>query len=311
MTTASFRGEKAFLSNFYDAPLTYKGITYQSAEVAYQAQKCGTEAEKRRFSALSSAEAKKLSHSMKIRPTWGNEKVAIMTEIVRAKFEQNPELAEKLRATGCEELEEINSWGDTFWGMNENGEGDNMLGKILMQIRDELNGNLPEPEEKPAPKRMWGKKADVKPDGEIKLEPLTEKGIISEEKLEEMKNTVRKAVSMNKAVPITKLAPAEYKYLNEYAKVQRLKNAGNIKEEEAENRERKLRQDYIENKADEKQYIDNIKYWQESIRQAEMNLSAMHKTDSKDEALDLALQTLQLLTKDTTIHSVLHKKFFG
>lgn len=39
--------------------------------------------------------------------------------------------------TGDAELIEGNNWGDTFWGVC-NGRGENMLGKLLMEIRDYL-----------------------------------------------------------------------------------------------------------------------------------------------------------------------------
>jgi predicted NAD-dependent protein-ADP-ribosyltransferase YbiA (DUF1768 family) len=38
--------------------------------------------------------------------------------------------------TGNEELCEFNTWGDTFYGVC-NGVGKNILGKLLMEIRDE------------------------------------------------------------------------------------------------------------------------------------------------------------------------------
>jgi PhoH-like ATPase len=41
-----FRGEYGFLSNFWEVPVTYKGLTYGSNEAAFQAQKCMTEEEK-------------------------------------------------------------------------------------------------------------------------------------------------------------------------------------------------------------------------------------------------------------------------
>lgn len=43
----------------------------------------------------------------------------------------------QLLATGTRYLEETNTWGDTYWGVCE-GKGLNMLGKTLMQVRDEL-----------------------------------------------------------------------------------------------------------------------------------------------------------------------------
>jgi predicted NAD-dependent protein-ADP-ribosyltransferase YbiA (DUF1768 family) len=59
-----------------------------------------------------------------------------MLEIIRAKF-QDADLRRQLFATGDQELREGNHWGDTFWGVC-NGRGDNHLGKILMQVRQEI-----------------------------------------------------------------------------------------------------------------------------------------------------------------------------
>ncbi len=35
----TFYGENFYLSNYYEAPVTYDGITYKSSEAAFQAQK--------------------------------------------------------------------------------------------------------------------------------------------------------------------------------------------------------------------------------------------------------------------------------
>lgn len=55
---------------------------------------------------------------------------------MRVKF-RNPELRDKLVATGDAEIVEGNWWGDKFWGVCR-GVGENHLGKILMRIRTEL-----------------------------------------------------------------------------------------------------------------------------------------------------------------------------
>ena len=49
-------------------------------------------------------------------------------------------LALRLVETGTEELVEGNDWGDTYWGVCK-GTGKNMLGKILMEVREELKKN--------------------------------------------------------------------------------------------------------------------------------------------------------------------------
>ena len=54
---------------------------------------------------LNPSEAKKLGRRVNLRKDWEAVKVKIMEEIVRAKFTQNPDLAEKLLATGDAYLE--------------------------------------------------------------------------------------------------------------------------------------------------------------------------------------------------------------
>lgn len=134
-----FRGTYAFLSNFYNAPVTYRGITYRNNEAAFQAQKePGREQE---FKNLDPSEAKRRGRRAKLRKDWEHLKDEVMYEIVKAKFTHpaNERLKEKLLATGQAELIEGNTWHDTYWGKDlKTGIGKNKLGKILMNIRFEL-----------------------------------------------------------------------------------------------------------------------------------------------------------------------------
>lgn len=88
---------------------------------------------------LNPSEAKRLGRRVRLRSDWEQVKYDVMLDVVRAKFNQHPDLAQKLLATGDEELVEGNDWGDTYWGVC-NGRGKNMLGKILMRVRAELRG---------------------------------------------------------------------------------------------------------------------------------------------------------------------------
>ena len=134
-----FRGEYAFLSNFWEASVTYQGLTYGNNEAAFQAQKCMTEAAKKDFTTLSPGAAKRMGRRVQLRPDWEAVRVPIMEEIVRAKFTQNEDLKWRLIDTGDAYLEEGNTWHDTCWGVDaKTGEGQNHLGKILMKVRDEL-----------------------------------------------------------------------------------------------------------------------------------------------------------------------------
>lgn len=87
--------------------------------------------------AYNPSEAKAAGRKIDLRSDWEEVKSQIMYEIVQAKFNQNPDLKEKLLATGDEHLEEGNTWGDTTWG-TVNGIGENRLARILMKVRKEL-----------------------------------------------------------------------------------------------------------------------------------------------------------------------------
>ena len=133
-----FRGDNYYLSNFYETPVTYEGITYQNNEAAFQAQKCLNPKDRIQFAGMNATEAKKFGRSVSLRPDWERVKTGIMRAVVHAKFSQHPELAEKLMATGSAYLAEGNTWQDRVWGIDENRNGANLLGIILMEERDAL-----------------------------------------------------------------------------------------------------------------------------------------------------------------------------
>lgn len=126
-----FRGKYAFLSNFYEAPITIEGLRFRCVEAAFQAAKCPSRAKE--FENLNGSEAKRLGRKVALRPDWEEEKLEIMYLLLVAKFTQHPELAEKLKATS-EPIVEDNSWGDIYWGRC-NGRGQNHLGQLLEHLK--------------------------------------------------------------------------------------------------------------------------------------------------------------------------------
>lgn len=137
----AFRGKFKFLSNMSDSPIKIGEEVYPTAEHAFQAAKFADPEKRAKIAAAKTASgAKALGKTLPgMRSNWNQERIKIMETIIRAKFEQNPELRNLLLATGNNQLVEGNNWGDTFWGQ-VNGEGRNHLGRILMKVRDELNG---------------------------------------------------------------------------------------------------------------------------------------------------------------------------
>lgn len=136
-----FRDAYAFLSNFYHCPIRYNGLIYLNAEAAFQAQKEVCEKDKEQYTMMNPAQAKMAGRNCNLREDWEDIKEQTMYEIVKAKFTQNPNLARLLLDTGNAYLEEGNWWHDTTWGVC-NAVGENKLGKILMRVREELDGGI-------------------------------------------------------------------------------------------------------------------------------------------------------------------------
>jgi ribA/ribD-fused uncharacterized protein len=134
----SFQGEYRFLSNFWPAQVVFEGITYPTAEHAYQAAKSLDPTERQRIAASPTpAEAKRAGRALKPREDWETVKFDVMERVVRDKFTRHADLRQQLLATGDAELIEGNTWGDRVWGVYQ-GAGENRLGKILMKVRAEL-----------------------------------------------------------------------------------------------------------------------------------------------------------------------------
>jgi len=137
-----FKGEHRWLSNFAPCNIILNGIQYKSVEHAYMSAKSDDltwihfcrDTEK-------PGDVKKASRNIKLKEDWDNIKINVMESCVSQKFSQEP-YKTKLIQTGDQELIEGNTWGDTFWGVTlHNNEGQNNLGKIIMEYRDRLNRN--------------------------------------------------------------------------------------------------------------------------------------------------------------------------
>lgn len=132
-----FRGDYYFLSNFYECDIMYEGILFKNSESVFQAMKCENYKDRLEFTNLSGGQAKYKGKRVKLRPNWNDIRLDIMYDVVKAKFTQNEELKYLLLNTGDTHLEEGNNHRDTFYGTYK-GKGHNHLGKILMQVRDEI-----------------------------------------------------------------------------------------------------------------------------------------------------------------------------
>jgi len=133
-----FNGQYSFLSNFYPCYIEYREEFWPTTEHAFQAAKAVRPADAARIRhAGTPGIAKRMGRSVLLRPDWERIKDQIMLEVCMAKFTKS-DMAPRLLETHPAILVEGNSWGDRYWGVDRQGQGQNKLGLILMAIREEL-----------------------------------------------------------------------------------------------------------------------------------------------------------------------------
>lgn len=139
-----FFGPFRFLSNFFvfEGGVCYEDLFYPSVEHAYQAAKWPYNM-RDQFLDVTAGKAKHLGKEAPKfnQKKWDKNKVALMSALCRQKFTNNGRMRRMLLMTEDCLLEERNSWHDTFWGTDVDGNGENQLGKILMNIRHDIATN--------------------------------------------------------------------------------------------------------------------------------------------------------------------------
>lgn len=132
-------------SNFSPHRIHLDGKSWPTSEHYFQAQKFHDPAYRERIrTARSPMDAANLGRDrkQKLRPDWESMKVEVMRNAVRAKFSQHAELTALLLATGDAKLVEHTA-NDAYWGDGGDGRGRNMLGQVLMQVREALRAAAP------------------------------------------------------------------------------------------------------------------------------------------------------------------------
>jgi ribA/ribD-fused uncharacterized protein len=140
-------GQNGFLSNFWRSRVTLRaelvpGLTQDlvmnSVEAAYQAASCANPSDCRRFVGLNPFDAQRLGREIQVRTDWESAKEKVMLELVKEKF-LNPKLARQLIATEDVPIIVANGCSDPDWEVGTRfGCGENRLGRILMNVREQL-----------------------------------------------------------------------------------------------------------------------------------------------------------------------------
>lgn len=145
-TIYSFRKSYSFLSNMYEHEVKYGGITYPSVENAFQAAKFKDKDTRIEFSKMKPRDAKRHGRSISMSAeeikVWDTIKYRIMLQLLKVKFSDYI-LGNKLKNTNPLKLVEGNTWHDNTWGhctceKCTTKQHKNMLGVLLMNVREEL-----------------------------------------------------------------------------------------------------------------------------------------------------------------------------
>lgn len=127
-------------SNFSPHGFQLDGLWWPTSEHYFQAQKfVGTShMEEIRLTkkAIVAAKMGRERHRP-LRKDWEQVKDDVMRKAVYQKFYAHEEIRKVLLSTGTETIVE-NAPTDYYWGCGADGSGKNMLGKILMEVRDHL-----------------------------------------------------------------------------------------------------------------------------------------------------------------------------
>ena len=127
-------------SNFSAHPFRLKNKIWKTSEHYFQAQKfAGTEYEEELRLVASPMVVARMGRSRQrpLRKDWETVKDDIMREALKAKFTQNKDLKKILLDIGDAILVE-HTKNDSYWGDGGDGSGKNMLGKLLMELRETL-----------------------------------------------------------------------------------------------------------------------------------------------------------------------------
>ena len=134
------RTQYGCFSNFSRHGFELDGVWWPTSEHYFQAQKfAGTPHADQIREVKTPKEAARMGRdrSRPLRSDWERVKDDIMRKAVLRKFETHADIREVLLSTGDAPIVE-NAPGDYYWGCGADGSGKNMLGQILMEVREIL-----------------------------------------------------------------------------------------------------------------------------------------------------------------------------
>ena len=138
-----FHGARSPLSNFYPCSLTMNNVHFKSSEHAFQYQKCIQHGDQSKAANILKAEtaldAKRIGDTIPKNSEWNDTMQGKMYDILKAKSRQCPQFVTALINSNSRPL--IEDTPNSYWGRGPEGDGLNMLGRLLTTLRAELQSN--------------------------------------------------------------------------------------------------------------------------------------------------------------------------
>lgn len=132
----NFTGDYSFLSMEFPCEFFLNAVKFKSATAAYYAQKSPDINAWNKFARLNPNKARQKASSLPEPDDYEENKYEYLYRANKAKFDSNDSIKEYLCKTKGKELINNVPYREEYLGVF-NGKGKNMLGKVLMQIRDE------------------------------------------------------------------------------------------------------------------------------------------------------------------------------
>ena len=133
-------GENGYLATYSNYGFEKDGIYYKTSEHYYQSKKFDDpNVVKKIINAETPKEASIIGRSRKykIRKNWKEIKNKVMHDAVLYKFLANEDIRKKLLATGNSKIVEETT-KENYWGIGPKFDGENIYGRILCEVRKEL-----------------------------------------------------------------------------------------------------------------------------------------------------------------------------
>lgn len=164
-----------FLNNKYSCNVFVLERRFGNAEAAYQAHKTKEPQIMNIFTTLDAVSSQSIGRGVDTYDGWENNKVKAMLLVVFEKFRQNPDILEKLLETENQKLVAVSISKENFWGVID-GVGENILGKILMYVREYFKTHT-----KTERERLYSDWEDIQSELKLFRSPIKSYGILYSE----------------------------------------------------------------------------------------------------------------------------------